>query len=122
RAALITLQQMIGHALRRLGADPGQAAQCLDQFVEAGRRHRPAAQNGSFMPGGRFSPAVTLDIFSWVAASTLRTASLSAAATRSSSISRSSMTDSSMDTRRTSYLQVICTLTMPAPDCPSTSI
>src|SRR5260221_12809394 len=54
-------------------------------------------------------------IFSAIVASTLRAASLNAAATRSSSISRSSPTsEGSMLTRFTSYLHVICTLTRPA--------
>src|ERR1051326_9010949 len=62
-------------------------------------------------------------IFSWIVLSTRRAASLKAAATRSSSISRSSPTsEGSTLTRFTSYLQVICTFTSPAPDCPSTSI
>ena len=39
-AATVALQQMVGHALRRLGADARQATQRLDQFVEAGwKRH-----------------------------------------------------------------------------------
>src|SRR5258706_10039720 len=79
-------------------------------------------QNGSFIPGGTPRPPVSADIFSWTAASTLRTASLIAAATRSSSMSLSSASkDESMWTRLTSCLQVIVTLPMPAPDWPSTS-
>src|SRR5437879_9142777 len=79
-------------------------------------------QNGSFIPGGRPRPPVKADIFSCTAASTLRAASLIAAATRSSSMSLSSRSkDGSMLTRLTSCLQVIVTLTIPAPDCPSTS-
>src|ERR1700754_1126773 len=62
-------------------------------------------------------------IFSCAVVSALRTASLNAAATRSSSMSLSSLSrDGSIDTRRTSFLQVIVTFTRPAPDWPSTSI
>jgi hypothetical protein len=37
RPAPLALQQVIGHALRRLRADAGKTAQCLDKLVEAGR-------------------------------------------------------------------------------------
>src|SRR6266852_2353796 len=68
-------------------------------------------QNGSAFPGGRPRPPVKADFFS-----------LTAAATRSSSMSLSSESkDGLMWTRLTSCLQVIVTLPMPAPDCPSTS-
>src|SRR5690349_10147384 len=57
------------------------------------------------------------------AASALFTASLTAAATRSSSISRSSAaTDGSICTRFTSCLPFMVTLTMPPPDSPTTSM
>src|SRR5215217_4934890 len=73
------------------------------------------------MPGGR--PAVSLPIFSCEVSSALRTAALKAAATRSSSMSLSSPTRlGSMATRLTSCLQVMVTLTRPAPDSPVTSI
>src|SRR6267142_1424140 len=105
-----------------LGPTPGRqrsasisSSRAVGDFISFG-------QNGSFIPGGRPRPPVSADIFSWTAASTLRTASLIAAATRSSSMSLSSASrDESMWTRLTSCLQVIVTLTMPAPDCPSTS-
>src|SRR5882672_1197460 len=105
-----------------LGPTPGRqrsasisSSRAVGDFISFG-------QNGSFIPGGRPRPPVKADIFSWTAASTLRAASLTAAATRSSSISLSSASkDGSMLTRLTSCLQVIVTLTMPAPDCPSTS-
>ena len=42
---------------------------------------RELDQNGSLKPGGRLSPEVKPDIFSWVVDSTRRTASLTAAAT-----------------------------------------
>src|SRR6188508_391630 len=65
---------------------------------------------------------VTDDSFCCTVCSTLRFASLNAAATRSSSISLSSLSNaSSIVTRRTSYLQVTTTLTMPPPATPSTS-
>jgi hypothetical protein len=35
RTARIALQQMVGHALGRLGSDAWQAAECLDEFIEA---------------------------------------------------------------------------------------
>src|SRR5882672_7453232 len=106
-----------------LGPTPGRqrsasisSSRAVGDFISFG-------QNGSFIPGGRPRPPVKADIFSWTAASTLRAASLTAAATRSSSMSLSSASkDGSMLTRLTSCLQVIVTLTMPAPDCPSTSI
>src|SRR5882672_684652 len=67
-------------------------------------------------------PPASAPIFSWTAASALRAASFTAAATRSSSISLSSArSDGSMLTRFTSCRQVMVTLTMPAPDWPSTS-
>src|SRR6266849_9427848 len=106
-----------------LGPTPGRqrsasirSSRAVGDFISFG-------QNGSFIPGGRPRPPVKADIFSLTAASTLRAASLTAAATRSSSMSLSSASkDGSMLTRLTSCLQVIVTLTMPAPDCPSTSI
>jgi hypothetical protein len=69
RAVAVVLQQVEGHALRRLHAHAGQAAQRVDQAFDAadpapatsvGRRH----QNGNFMPGGSGMPAVSLPIFS----------------------------------------------------------
>src|SRR6266704_1443862 len=104
-----------------LGPTPGRqrsasisSSRAVDDFIAF-------YQNGSFIPGGRPRPPVKADIFSWTAASTLRAASFTAAATRSSSMSLSSASrDGSMLTRLTSCLQVIVTLTMPAPDCPST--
>src|SRR6266850_111132 len=106
-----------------LGPTPGRqrsasisSSRAVGDFISFG-------QNGSFIPGGRPRPPVKADILSWTAASTLRTASFTAAATRSSSMSLSSASrDESMVTRLTSCLQFIVTLTMPAPDCPSTSI
>src|SRR5712691_840818 len=106
-----------------LGPTPGRqrsasirSSRAVGDFISFG-------QNGSPIPGGRPRPPVKADIFSWTAASTLRAASLTAAATRSSSMSLSSASkDGSMLTRLTSCLQVIVTLTMPAPDCPSPSI
>ena len=66
------------------------------------------------MPGGK--PAVSLPIFCEDTSSAMRTASLKAAATRSSSMSLSSASKlGSMVTRRTLCLQVISTLTMPEP-------
>src|SRR5436190_17835146 len=119
----IMLQQVVGHALRRARPHTGKRAQRLDQALEAlRRRDGVAVQNGSLNPAGRPRPAVMPLIFSAIVASTLRAASLNAAATRSSSISLSSPTsEGSMLTRFTSYLQVICTLTRPPPDWPSTS-
>src|SRR5712691_4745969 len=106
-----------------LGPTPGRqrsasirSSRAVGDFISFG-------QNGSCIPGGRPRPPVKADILSCTAASTLRAASLTAAATRSSSMSLSSASkDGSMLTRLTSCLQVIVTLTMPAPECPSTSI
>ncbi len=107
------------------GTWPGAAScmTCRGQVRGHFSSTSPVAQNGSFMPGGRGMPAVAAPIFSCDVASALRTASLKAAATRSSSMSRSSATRlGSMFTRLTPYLQVIVTFTKPAPDWPSTSI
>src|SRR4029079_11421416 len=66
---------------------------------------------------------MTLDMRACDAASALLTASLIAAAIRSSSISRSSAaTDGSICTRFTSCLPFMVTLTMPPPDSPTTSM
>src|SRR6187455_250825 len=66
---------------------------------------------------------MTLDMRACEAASALLTASLNAAAIRSSSISRSSAaTDGSICTRFTSCLPFMVTLTMPPPDSPTTSM
>jgi hypothetical protein len=35
-AGLVTLQQVIGHALRGLRADAGEAAECGDELIEGG--------------------------------------------------------------------------------------
>src|SRR5712672_1420717 len=98
-----------------LGPTPGRqrsasisSSRAVGDFISLG-------QNGSFIPEGRPRPPVSADIFSWTAASTLRTASLIAAATRSSSMSLSSASrDESMCTRLTSCLQVIVTFIKPA--------
>ena len=37
RTRVVSLQQVEGHALRRLRPDAGQAAQRVDQFFEGGR-------------------------------------------------------------------------------------
>ena len=67
--------------------------------------------------------AVILPIFSVEVSSALRTAALNAAATRSSSMSLSSASRlGSMVMRFTSCLQVMVTLTRPAPDSPMTSM
>ena len=97
--------------------DAGQAAQGRDQFFEVGRGH----QNGNCMPGGRFMPAVKAHMRCWVVASAFFIASFSASTSRSSSISLSSIAPSSSITRRTSWPQVIVTLTLPEPAWPSTS-
>src|ERR1700689_1290840 len=114
------LQQMKRHALRALRTDPGQRAQGVD---EPGEERRMLHQNGSFIPGGSCSPAVTLPIFSCTRASSLCTASLAAAAIRSSSSSRSSPPPAgSICTRFTSCRPFMVTLTMPPPDSPMTSM
>src|SRR6267378_4937611 len=77
-----------------LGPTPGRQRSASISSSKAVGDFIAFGQNGSFIPGGRPRPPVKADIFSWTAASTLRAASC---------------------------LQVIVTLTMPAPDCPSTS-
>src|SRR5688500_587326 len=75
------------------------------------------------MPGGSCIPPIALAIFSCVARSTFCTASLTAAATRSSSMSLSSLLtiEASSNTRRTSCFPVIVTFAMPPPASPVTS-
>src|SRR6185295_2415769 len=102
--------EVVCDALRRARPDAGQHAQGFDQALEStrGGDRGFCLQNGSLKPGGRPSPAVIPLIFSWIVLSTRCAASLNAAATRSSSISRSSPTRlGSMVTRLTSYLHVI---------------
>jgi hypothetical protein len=67
-ALAVTLEQVEGHALRRLLPDTGQDAQRLDQARE-GRRvtSRQVSQNGSFMPGGSCMPPIRPAIFCWAA-------------------------------------------------------
>src|SRR5258708_20608064 len=103
------LEQLVGHALRRARPDTGQHAQRLDQPLKPFRGGNCASvQNGSLNPAGRPSPAVMPLIFSAIVASTLRAASLNAAATRSSSISRASPTsEGSMPHRFPSVFHVL---------------
>src|SRR5690606_42158535 len=75
----------------------------------------------SFMPGGSGMPAVAAPIFSCEAALALLTASLNAAATRSSAISGSDSTLGSMRTLRHSMRPVSVTDTIPPPALPVTS-
>src|SRR5688572_18960830 len=72
------------------------------------------------MPGGSM-PAVAAAVRFSLSALTLLTASLMAAAIRSSSISPSASADGSMRTRRASMRPDRVTLTMPPPDVPVTS-
>ena len=103
RAVAVVLQQVPGHALRRLDADAGEAAQRLDRAsrgptrpLAAGRAPRGAAtqsaseRTAASCRAASGMPAVSLPIFSWLTASARRTPSLNAAATRSSSMSLSS--------------------------------
>jgi hypothetical protein len=74
-------------------------------------------------PGGNATPDITEDMRCCVWVSTLLTASLMAAAMRSSSISRSSeITCGSICTRLTSCLPDMVTFTMPPPASPTTSM
>src|SRR5690606_33981863 len=81
----------------------------------------PQGQNGIFMPGGRFMPAVAAAIFSADSVLTLLTASLNAAAIRSSAISGSDSTLGSIRTLRHSMRPDRVTSTMPPPAPPVTS-
>src|SRR5690606_26483886 len=103
----ITLEQVQSHALGSLRPDTGQAAQRINQLANQGTETHTGMdysdQNGILKPSGRFMPAVMPAIFSWFCCSSLRTASLNAAAIRSSSTSFSSLIRlSSIATRRTS--------------------
>ena len=74
------------------------------------------------LPGGKGMPAVSLIILAWLTSSARRNPSLNAAATKSSSMSLSSVSnEGSICTRRTSCLQVMVTLTKPEPASPVTS-
>jgi hypothetical protein len=134
RGVAVVLQQVEGHALRRLHAHPGQAAQRrvsrlwvrVDQSVERGVQYSstPGSErelHARRQPGHAGGQLAHLLVPT--GPRRLRTASLKAAATRSSSMSLSSASRlGSMATRLTSCLQVIVTFTRPAPDWPSTSM
>ena len=60
-ALAVTLQEVIGHALRGFRADSGQRAQGLDQLSDQARAAH-AIQNGSFMPAGRLRPPVRFEL------------------------------------------------------------
>src|SRR5690606_31870354 len=118
----LALEQMKRHALGRLRPDAGQAAQSLHQLIDQWAEFHRIAQKGILKPPGIFMPCVRPDIMSRLASSTRRTASFTAAASRSSRISLSSLnTDGSMVTRLTSWPPVITTYTSPAPTSPVTS-
>src|SRR5690606_27909293 len=102
-AFTVTFEQMKGNALCRLRSHAGHATQGLDQPFDSLRIHA-WRQYGSFRPCGcRGIRAVMPENFSRVCASTRRTAPLTAAATRSSTISGSSLsTEGSIRTCLTS--------------------
>src|SRR3569833_895754 len=103
RAFAIALQQVIGHALRGFRPDAGQATQRLGKFRDERGIARQIHQNGILKPLGCFLLVVSLAIFFWVRLLIWCTASLTAAASKSSSISFSScMRPLSMVTRFTS--------------------
>src|SRR6202021_4196856 len=85
-AVAVALQEIERHALRGFRSHARKAAQGIDQACEC----RRVFQNGSFMPGGRLSPDMRPEYFSWLRAAILCTASLMAATSRSSSMSLSS--------------------------------
>src|ERR1700722_2857816 len=124
-AVAIALQQIKGHALRRLRADARQTSQGIDQAGQCGRvfhRRLGIGQNGSFIPGGRLRPDMRPAYFSWLCAANLCTASLMAATTRSSSMSLSSPRSLGvMVMLLASWRPLSTILTMPAPDSPVTS-
>src|SRR5262245_46087536 len=90
RAIAVVLEQVVSHALGGLRPHAGQYLERLDQRLQRGRWRSSHPQNGSLKPGGSGRPDVIEPIFSCEVASALRTASLNAAATRSSSRSLSS--------------------------------
>ena len=105
RAVAIMLQQVAAPSAappsaRHRGRQRRRASELVETRQRFPRKARDAdrtgvpshhsAQNGSLNPGGIGMPAVRPPIFSWVVASTRRTASFIAAATRSSSMSLSS--------------------------------
>src|SRR5690606_8063822 len=113
-ALAVAFEQVKGDALGALRTHAGQALESVEQVLDG--RTRRHAQRGRFRPGMLRPPATPL-IFSWTAFSAFCTASLNAAATRSSSTSLSSpIRAGSMVTERTSCRQVMTTVTMPPPD------
>ena len=121
RPRTIVLKQVAGRPCAgRFGADPGQTAQGLDErlpgWSESTLGSEGQLELGKVQSGGKAGH------FSWDSASPRRTASLSAAATRSSSISRSSITEGSMADPPHGMGAGHHHLTMPAPAWPSTSV
>src|SRR6266545_7287729 len=108
-----TLEDMVGEARGRLAADAGELRQLVD---EVGQRRRGQNSPGIFIP-----PVIAPRFFD-ISSSTLREASLTAATTRSCSISTSfgSTTSFSMATARSSLEPFMVALTMPPPAEPST--
>ena len=100
RAVAVVLQQVEGHALRRLrrrrragGAAPRPAPS--SELVRPSGRRAVRTATSCRAAGGM--PAVSLPIFSWLTSSARRTPSLKAAATRSSSMSLSSAEQARVD-------------------------
>src|SRR5690606_11157208 len=119
----VVLQKLVGHASRRADTHPGQTPQGVDQRLKRLGLRQCRHQKGIFMPGGNGIPAVAPAIFSCAVDSALRSASLNAAATKSSSISLSSSSkEGSIVTRRTSLRQLMSILTSPPPAAPWTII
>src|SRR5207344_3666253 len=85
-------QQMEREPLRRARADAGQARQLGDQVLDDGAEHGRSAAHCAYMPGRPrpLRPPVTPPSFDWASSCALRSASLTPARTRSSSVSGSS--------------------------------
>ena len=115
------LQQVERDALRRLRADAGQPAELVDELLDRdlveGRHPRQAAEAAEVEPAGDARPC-----FSACSSCARRSASLTAATTRSSSISTSSgsTTSGEIVTACSSPAPVTVAFTMPPPAEPST--
>src|SRR3569832_539512 len=83
RAFAIALQQVIGHALRGFRPDAGQATQRLGKFRDERENARQNQQNNNKKPPGRPKPEETQAKKTKERLSIWRTASLTAAASKS---------------------------------------
>ena len=103
------------------GPTPGSTRSASMSWSISATSESAPIRTASSCPAAIGMPAVAADMRDCDSALTLLTASLNAAAIRSSAISGSASTDGSMRTLRHSMRPLIVTLTMPPPDWPVTS-